>query len=215
MNEQQNKREIRQQDAEIYRARNLLNVTNSNMFVSNNNNPFLVSPYAPPTNVAKTSQINEINVIISSLIGALSTVINLSTFTLSISTITNIPGGNVVTISSQNVDVTGDNFNVFSEATFHNIVTFDDTASFVGSTFFNNISTGNIFASNGTFSTLTASSISIASEIIINSLQVNSTIYTSSIQSQNISTGDIFASNGVFSTLTASSISIADEIIIN
>jgi hypothetical protein len=185
MNQESNLNVTRQVDAEIFRSRNALNVTNANMFISNNNNPFLVSPYAPPTNVAKTSQINDINITISTLIGGLSSVINLSTFTLRICTITNMPGQNTVSISSQNVAITGDYFDVSSDTTFNNIVSFEDN------TYFNNISTGFIFASN-----------MIGSTILVNTLQSNTT------STNNISTGNLFASNANMSTLNVSSFNV-------
>ena len=78
-------------DSNKYRNRNNLEISNANLFISNNNNPFLISPYAPPTNVAKETTVVDISIIISTLIGDLSSIINLSTFTLSISTIRPIP----------------------------------------------------------------------------------------------------------------------------
>jgi hypothetical protein len=182
-------------DSRRYRDRNDLMIANANMFIANNNNPFLVSPYSPPTNVAKASAVQSISSIIANLITGLSTVINLTDFTLSISTIEP-----VVTDISQTVTITGDILNINSNNT-----------NFEFNTFFNTISTGYIFASNANVSSLIVSSLNVDVETA-NNFIVNSTLTASTITTKNLyfSTliGDSITTNylTVNSTLTASTI---------
>ena len=141
----------RDKDSKKYLERRDLSLSNANLFISNNSNPFLISPYSPPTNIAKQSQVNNINIVISSLIGNLGAVINLSTLTLSISTIQPPPFGpqdltiraSTLYIDTEITDITGE-LNVSS------------------------ISTGYLFASAANFSTLTVSTFNISNENIIN-----------------------------------------------
>ena len=182
-------------DSRQYRDRTNLSVSNANLFISNNANPFLISPYSPPANLVRESQLNSINIAISSAIQNLSTIVDLNTWALKICTITNSPYYPDVTISTNNIFIKGTNEIVMDSPDIY----IDGFAQI------NNISTGNIFASIGNFSTLAASSFVIDDEIVLNSIVVNSTITGSTLLSNNISTGNIFGSIGNFSTLTASS----------
>ena len=141
-------------DSNKYRNRNNLEISNANLFISNNNNPFLISPYAPPTNVAKETTVINIDETISTLIGNLSSVINLSTFTLSISTIQPIPSdpNQEITIiaSTLRLDV--------ADTVIHGTLEVD------GNSKFNNISTGYLFASVADISTLNVLSLIHISE---------------------------------------------------
>jgi hypothetical protein len=129
-------------DTKTYKERSNLATTNANLFISNNANPFLISPYAIPANLAKQSAITDINTIIENLIKGLSSVINLSTYTLSISTITNTPFSNTVTLSTTNVIIDATDLEVNADSYF----------SF--NTYFNTISTGYINASVADISSL-------------------------------------------------------------
>ena len=168
-------------DSNKYRNRNNLEISNANLFISNNNNPFLISPYAPPTNVAKETTVVDISIIISTLIGDLSSIINLSTFTLSISTIRPIPSdpNQEITIiaSTLRLDV--------ADTVIHGTLEVD------GNSKFNNISTGYLFASVADISSLNVSTMSVSgniyfstligSTITANTMTIHSTLNVSSI----------------------------------
>ena len=186
-------------DSNKYRNRNNLEISNANLFISNNNNPFLISPYAPPTNVAKESTVVDISIIISTLIGDLSSIINLSTFTLSISTIRPIPSdpNQEITIiaSTLRLDV--------ADTVIHGTLEVD------GNSKFNNISTGYLFASVADISTLNVSTLN-ADTFNVNNFEA-STITVSSLYGNNaftnsLSTGYLFASVADISSLSVSSL---------
>jgi hypothetical protein len=184
-------------DSKKFQERRSLTFQNANMFISNNNNPFMVSPYSYPTNVAKQTEVTNISSLISTFIGNLSSIIDLSTYTLSISTITNIPSDvpGTVTISTFQIILDAPNTTVKVD------LTVDGDSYFIGNTFFNNISTGSLFASVADISSLSVSTINVNDENI-NFLTVNSTLNASTI-----STGSIFASSGDFSTISVSTLS--------
>ena len=73
-------------------------------FASNNNNPFLVSPYSPVNlgAYATNTSLSEVSTLVSSLVGNLQQFINVQTATLAISTITSVPSdqNNILTIST-------------------------------------------------------------------------------------------------------------------
>ena len=186
-------------DSNKYRNRNNLEISNANLFISNNNNPFLISPYAPPTNVAKETTVVDISIIISTLIGDLSSIINLSTFTLSISTIRPIPSdpNQEITIiaSTLRLDV--------ADTVIHGTLEVD------GNSKFNNISTGYLFASVADISTLNVSTLN-ADTFNVNNFEA-STITVSSLYGNNaftnsLSTGYLFASVADISSLSVSSL---------
>jgi hypothetical protein len=190
-------------DSKKFQERRNLAFQNANMFISNNNNPFLVSPYSYPTNVAKQSQVNSISSLISTFIGNLSSIIDLTTYTLSISTITNIasqaPPTGTVTISTFHIVLNAPSTTITAD------LTVDGESYFFGNTFFNNISTGYLSASVAQISSLSVSTINVIDENI-NFLTVNSTINASTI-----STTNLFAHNGSISSLSVSTINVADE----
>lgn len=201
-------------DTNKYRNRNNLQISNANLFISNNNNPFLISPYAPPTNVAKETTVVDISLTISTLIGNLSSVINLSTFTLSISTIQPIPSD-----SSQTLTIIASTLILDVADTV-----IQGTLEVEGNSKFNHISTGYLFASVADISSLNVSTISasgtilfstlIGSTITANTMTIHSTLQVSSIDatghisfvtmSGSTITGNTFT---VHSTLNASTIS--------
>ena len=157
--------------------------TNYNGFASNNNNPFLVSPYAPTANAGVINQINEINVSISTLNQNISSLFDLSTMTLRISTITNTLYSDTVTINTTNIVM--DAPNVYINA---------DNTNITGIT---NISTLN--AINISFQTLTGSTIKSNTATI-------STLVFSTLTGGIIDTSLINISTLLFSTLIGSSI---------
>lgn len=186
----------RVKDTKKYQERRNLAFQNANMFISNNNNPFLVSPYSYPTNVAKQTEVTNISSLISTFIGNLSSIIDLSTYTLAISTITNIasdiPG--TVTISTFHIVLNAPSTTIKAD------LTVDGDSYFIGNTFFNNISTGYLTASIADISSLNVSTINVNDEVL-NFLTINSTLNASTI-----STNNFFASNGVISSLTVSTL---------
>ena len=192
-------------DSNKYRNRNNLEISNANLFISNNNNPFLISPYAPPTNVAKETTVVDISIIISTLIGDLSSIINLSTFTLSISTIRPIPSdpNQEITIiaSTLRLDV--------ADTVIHGTLEVD------GNSKFNNISTGYLFASVADISTLNVSTLN-ADTFNVNNFQAStitvSSLYGNKAFTNSLSTGQLFASVADISSLNVSTMSVSGNI---
>ena len=192
-------------DSNKYRNRNNLEISNANLFISNNNNPFLISPYAPPTNVAKETTVVDISIIISTLIGDLSSIINLSTFTLSISTIRPIPSdpNQEITIiaSTLRLDV--------ADTVIHGTLEVD------GNSKFNNISTGYLFASVADISTLNVSTLN-ADTFNVNNFQAStitvSSLYGNKAFTNSLSTGQLFASVADISSLNVSTMTVSGDI---
>ena len=192
-------------DSNKYRNRNNLEISNANLFISNNNNPFLISPYAPPTNVAKETTVVDISIIISTLIGDLSSIINLSTFTLSISTIRPIPSdpNQEITIiaSTLRLDV--------ADTVIHGTLEVD------GNSKFNNISTGYLFASVADISTLNVSTLN-ADTFNVNNFEAStitvSSLYGNKAFTNSLSTGQLFASVADISSLNVSTMSVSGNI---
>jgi len=189
-----------------FNNRNNLQISNADLFISNNNNPFLISPYAPPTNVAKQTTVVNIDETISTLVGNLSSVINLSTFTLSISTIQPIasdPNQEITIIASTlRLDVV--------DTVIYGTLEVD------GNSKFNNISTGYLFASVADISSLNVSTFN-ANTLNISNFQA-STITVSSLYGNNaftnsLSTGQLFASVADISSLNVSTMSVSGTIL--
>jgi hypothetical protein len=183
-------------DTKQYLERSNVAVSNANLFISNNANPFLISPYSPPANLVRTSQLQSISSftqtissLLSSVVGDLSSIINITDYTLSISTITNIPTSDEVTVSTTN-------FRVEAESTFIS-----------GLTSINTISSGFIFGSLGNFSTLNISTLT-GNYGTFNFLTVNSSINVSSMNA----TGIISFATMTGSTITANTMSIASTL---
>ena len=175
-------------DSSIYRNR--LNLYQSNSFFSNNNNPFLISPFQFPSNVASetsviiiSSIVSQISSVISTLIGNLSSVINIETYTLCISTIVPCPPpNNTITIDSAILNVTGNSyFDYISSGTIYSNTLYSNTIN---------------------FTTLTGSTITT------NELTVNSTINASTITSKNINFTTLIGSTITTNELTISSINM-------
>jgi hypothetical protein len=181
-----------------YNDRNNLQISNADLFISNNNNPFLISPYAPPTNVAKQTTVTNIDEIISTLVGNLSSIINLSTFTLSISTIQPIP-------SDPNQEIT-----IIASTLRLDVVdtVIYGTLEVDGNSKFNNISTGYLFASVADISTLNVDTLNVDT-IAVNNFEAStltvSSLYGDNAFTNSLSTGQLFASVADISSLSVSS----------
>jgi hypothetical protein len=78
-------------DKQRFRDRNkrITDYTNANLFISNNANPFLISPYTPinTAQFAKVTVIDALQELISTSIGNISTILDPLNFSLKISTI--------------------------------------------------------------------------------------------------------------------------------
>jgi len=189
-----------------FNNRNNLLISNADLFISINNNPFLISPYAPPTNLAKQTTVINIDEAISTLIGNLSSVINLSTFTLSISTIQPIP-------SDPNQEIT-----IIANTLRLDVVdtVINGTLEVEGNSKFNNISTGNLFASVADISSLNVSTLNVDT-IAVDNFQA-STLNVSSLYGNNafinsLSTGQLFTSVADISSLNVSTMSVSGTIL--
>ena len=183
-----NRRDI---NSELYETQYILNAPN---FLSNNNNPFLVSPFTPTTNIVKKSQLSSIIIVIAAIEAELSTLFDFNTMTLRITNITNSAGGNSVTISTTNLNLDGTTINIDAQDT-----TITGNVYFSNNTYFSSINASTITAKNITFSTLTGSTI--------NAQTINaSNITFSTLTGSTISASTLNASNITFSTLTGSTI---------
>ncbi len=186
-------------DSKRFQERRNLNITNANMYISNNNNPFLVSPYSFPTgNFAKKSQIADITSIISTFIGDVSSIVNLVDFSLTISTITNIPSDNTVTISTTNFIIDAVQTTVNGPLVA--------TSSLFASTFSTGEITTNSLSVNSTIITSTLQAINIQfstlSGLTINAVTVNATdIFFNTLAGSTIQASTISAPNIFFNTL--------------
>jgi hypothetical protein len=189
-----NRRDI---NSELYETQYILNAPN---FLSNNNNPFLVSPFTPTTNIVKKSQLSSIIIVIAAIEAELSTLFDFNTMTLRITNITNSAGGNSVTISTTNLNLDGTTINIDAQDT---IIT--GNVYFSNNTYFSSINASTITAKNISFSTLTGSTINAQT---INASNITfSTLTGSTISALAINASTINASNITFSTLTGSTIS--------
>lgn len=184
-------------DSKRFQERRNLAITNANMYISNNNNPFLVSPYSFPTgNLAKKSQVADISAIISTFIGDVSSVINIADFSLSISTITSIPSDNTVTISTTNVviDANSTTINGSLAVTAALFASTFGAAAIITNTLDVNstITTSTIIATNVQFVTLSGATINAAT---VNATDIYfNTLAGSTIQASTISAPSIFFS---------------------
>ena len=185
-------------DSRKFRREDDLYLSNANLFISNNNNPFLISPYSPPPNYVRQLAFNQLSSIIATFIGDISSIINLNTFTLSISTIEPIPSDNTITISSGNLFL-NETEKIELNAPLINMM--GSTFNVEPSSFFNYIFSENLDVSIANISSLSVSTLSILFETI-NDLQVNSTLNASTIIALNETVNDL----KVNSTLDASTI---------
>ena len=196
-----NRRDI---NSELYETQYILNAPN---FLSNNNNPFLVSPFTPTTNIVKKSQLSSIIIVIAAIEAELSTLFDFNTMTLRITNITNSAGGNSVTISTTNLNLDGTSINIDAQDT-----TITGNVYLSNNTYFSSINASTITAKNISFSTLTGSTINaqtISASNITFSTLIGSTISASAINASTINASTLNASNITFSTLTGSTINVS------
>ena len=89
---------------------------NANSFAIGNLNKFQVSPFAPQSLSGVEAGIDNVSSIISTFLGQLSTIIDLTTYTLSISTIVPITNSldpsQTVTMNAATLNFNADNINV-------------------------------------------------------------------------------------------------------
>ena len=191
-------------NSELYETQYILNAPN---FLSNNNNPFLVSPFTPTTNIVKKSQLSSIIIVIAAIEAELSTLFDFNTMTLRITNITNSAGGNSVTISTTNINMDATSINIDAQDT-----TITGNVYFSNNTYFSSINASTITAKNITFSTLTGSTIN-AQTVNTSTLNASnitfSTLTGSTINVQTVNTSTLNASNITFSTLTGSTINVS------
>ena len=188
-----NRRDI---NSELYETQYILNAPN---FLSNNNNPFLVSPFTPTTNIVKKTQLSSIIIVIAAIEAELSTLFDFNTMTLRITNITNSAGGNSVTISTTNINLDATSINIDAQDT-----TITGNVYFSNNTYFSSINASTITAKNITFSTLTGSTINAQT---VNTSNITfSTLTGSTINASTIHTSTLNASNITFATLNGSTI---------
>ena len=202
-------------------------------FASNNNNPFLVSPYSPVNlgAFATNNFVNDISTVVSTLFGNLASVLDVTTYTLSISTIKSMPSDQFqkITMNMSTFVVTATteiNFNTPSlnlsrdlyvprNLVAQNLFFSTATGSTI-STFTSNTS-GQLTAQDMAFITMSGNYINVStispSTISSNTLYVNaSTIISISTPMINVShdmyvANNLVAQNLFFSTATGSTIS--------
>ena len=189
--------ELPGQDSSLFRGRGNLATTNANLYIANNNNPFLVSPYSPPTVAATKAAITTLSSLISTQIGNLSSVIDLNTFTLSISTIRPVPSDatQTITIEASTLNIDG----AFPSATMNVSM----------SSFYNTINTNYLTVN----STLTVSTITgntnfvnlYGTDIMASTLTVSSVLQVSTLSSGNMTFATQTGTSSIVSTLTVSS----------
>lgn len=137
--------------------------TNANIFISNNANPFLVSPYSP-INTANGIT-TDFQQLISTFIIDISTIINPINYSIKLSTINPKPGDNLLTINADTIindTLTVNNNFLTINGTFTgslSVQTLLASTINVSSINTNNISTNNGFINSGVVSSLTFSTL--------------------------------------------------------
>ncbi len=181
---------------ESQKKKKLYNETNANLFISNNANPFLVSPYNPinTANLATKTITDEINQEIENIIGNLSSIVNLSSFSIKLSSIVTFGPASTLTVYG-GITATGDlkvdGTLTLNDITINNLIA---NSTIYGSS---------IRGSEGIFSTLVTSTLGT------NYLTVNNILGVSTINSLNSITNMLT----VNSTLAVSTINAASSII--
>jgi len=189
--------ELPGRDNELFRTRGNLLTTNANLYIANNNNPFLVSPYSPPTAAATNTKISSLSSIVSTIDGILSTFLNFSTFTLSISTIQPMPvdPSQTITINASTLNIDGAPgaaMNVFISSFFNTI---DTNYLTVNSTLSVSSITG-----NANFQNL------YGTDIVVSTLTVSSLLQVSTLSTTNLTFDTQTGTSSIVSTLTVSSL---------
>ena len=202
-----NRRDI---NSDLYETQYILNAPN---FLSNNNNPFLVSPFTPTTNIVKKSQLSSIIIVIAAIEAELSTLFDFNTMTLRITNITNSAGGNSVTISTTNINLDATSINIDAQDT-----TITGNVYFSNNTYFSSINASTITAKNITFGTLNGSTINAQT---VNALNISfstlngSTIIASTINAPTITFSSLTMIPGTTSSLIPAVTTFNSSILIN
>jgi hypothetical protein len=191
----------RAQDAVTFERRNDIYTQNANMFISNNANPFLISPYGPPANLISKQLIAQLSSIVSTLAYSLSTIIDINTFTIRISTIRPVSGQSTITLNTNTLNITAAPSFLGPPVPSMNVAI---------SSFFNTINTNYLTVN----STLTVSTITgtvnfdtlQGSNIVTSTLTVESTLNVSSITFRNASGRNLTTSTLITSTIVASTL---------
>jgi hypothetical protein len=177
-------------DSEVYQDRDNLRKQNANLFLSNNSNPFLISPYNFPSLAAyaKTNVVEDISSIISTIIADLTAVIDLNTYTLTISTISPI---SAILDPSQRVHMTGDILQLDGLVNLN--------LSTLQSMTLTSVSTIAIAAPLTTVRQVLAVSTLSTTNVIVSTLQVNtgaiSTFFANTLVASTASTANLYTSS--------------------
>jgi hypothetical protein len=220
----QGKQVQKAQDAATFERRNDIYTQNANMFISNNANPFLISPYGPPANLISKQLLAQLSSIVSTLAYSLSTIIDINTFTLRISTIRPVAGQSTITLNTNTLNINAaptfgpppvPSMNVSISSFFSTINTNYLT---VNSTLTVSTITGSANFTTLRGTTLVTSTIDVST--IRASTIVTSSLFTSSLNTSSIVTSTLFAANAVTTDITvvstlfaATSISTNDTVV--
>ena len=159
------------------RNKRITDYTNANLFISNNANPFLISPYAPinTAQFAKVTVLNELQELISTTIGNISSIIDPINFSLKISTIYPADG-------------------VTSSITLFGSTVCNDYLTVLGIADFNIINATTANLENITASTVTAQyDITSLSSMTTNYMTVNDSLYVNDISVSSITASTVTA----------------------
>ena len=197
----------RKDDGALFREQMNVTANNANLFLSNNSNPFLISPFTPIGNLAfKFNTLTDVSAQVSSIAGNLSTVFDFETETLYICTIQPLRSdpSQVLHIYGSTIDIAGapgSVLNVYSSSFFNYISTKNLQANtvIIGTIVTNTVSTNQISSNTITTSTMNASTIST------NSISVQSTLYASTINTTSLNYSIMTGSTITASTLTVHS----------
>ena len=152
------------------RNKRITDYTNANLFISNNANPFLISPYAPinTAQFAKVTVLNELQELISTTIGNISSIIDPINFSLKISTIYPADGAT-------------------SSITLFGSTIIDDYLTVSGIADFNIINATTANLENITASTITSQyDITSLSSMTTNYMTVNDSLYVNDVVASTI-----------------------------
>jgi len=216
-------------DAALYNERLNAATTNANLYLSNNNNPFLISPYTPFGNIAKNSDVTALSSLVSTINGELATVFNFDTLTLYITNIApaHSDATQTLNIYGSTINITGGVLNAPISSFFNFISTTVLQASsfsvgsiitdlisattvkydvLVGSTITTSTITVNSTLNASTINTTTLNySTLIGSTISTNTLAVNSTLNASTINTNSLNFSSFKGSSIVTDYLTVNS----------
>jgi len=198
----QGKQVQRAQDAASFERRNDIYTQNANMFISNNANPFLISPYGPPANLISKQLLAQLSSIVSTLANSLSTVIDINTYTLSITNIRPITGDltQTINISASTLNIQG--APPTSALNVGTIANFTNTLNFVNM-FGQNVTGSTIFAANAVTTNVAVVSTLFARNAISTNTAVVSTLFAATSISTNTTVmSTLFAATSISTNAT-------------